>query len=122
MSFEACPSAEWRLIVALARVGDTVVAVTPRQIVWTAPGGKWTVERVLPELGELRAVAADRGGVWVGGERGFGFFRFNGRSFVTFHSPEDLPGPVRKLVASGSYLWIGTQAGLVRYNRRALIP
>ena len=109
-------------IMALARVADTVVAATSQQIAWKAPGRPWTVERILPELGELRALAPDRGGVWIGAERGFGFFRFNGRSVVTFHAPEDLPGPVRKLVVSGSYLWIGTQAGLVRYTRRALIP
>ncbi|MBI4503707.1 MAG: hypothetical protein HY700_21415 [Gemmatimonadetes bacterium] len=109
-------------IVALVRVADTVVAATPRQIVWKPPAGRWMVERVLPEIGDLRSLAPDRGGVWVGGERGFGFFRFNGRGIVTFHSPEDLPGAVRRMAVGGPYLWLATQGGLVRYRRRVLVP
>jgi ligand-binding sensor domain-containing protein len=110
-------------VVALARTADTVIAATPERIAWRPPHGAWVVERALgSEIGPLRALAGDRGGVWIGGERGLAFFRFSGRSFVTWHSAEDLPAPVRKMAVAGPYLWIGTERGLVRYTRKALVP
>ncbi len=110
-------------ITALARSADTVIAATPERIAWRARGGTWNVERVISsEVGEIRALSGDRGGVWIGGTRGFAFFRFVGRSFVTYHSSEDLPGPINRLAVAGPFLWIATESGLVRYSRRALVP
>ena len=109
-------------IVAIARDIDTLVVATPERIAWKAPRGPWVVERVLPEIGELRALAADRAGVWIGGSRGLAFFRFTGRSLTSFPGPEHLPGSVNSIVVAGPYLWIGTQHGLVRFQRRALVP
>ena len=109
-------------IVAITRYMDTLVVATPERIAWKGPRGPWVVERVLTELGGLRALAPERGGVWVGGERGIGYFRFNGRSFTMFTSPEDLPGPVTRLANVGPYLWVGTERGLVRFAKRALLP
>ena len=89
----------------------------------SANAGTWNVERVVSsEIGDIRSLAADRGGVWIGGARGFAFFRFVGRSLVTYHASEDLPGPVNRLAVGGPFLWIATEAGLVRYSKRALVP
>jgi ligand-binding sensor domain-containing protein len=109
-------------IMAVVRSADTLVVATPERIVWRGPGGRWTVERVLPELGELRTMASEHGGVWIGGERGLAFFRFKDRAFQTYRVGEDLPGPVTKIVSLGPYIWIGTERGLVRFARRALLP
>jgi hypothetical protein len=109
-------------IVAITRNIDTLVVATPERIAWKAPRGPWVVERVLTELGGLRALAPERAGVWIGGERGIAYFRFIGHSFTTFTSPEDLPGPVTKLANVGPYLWVGTERGLVRFAKRALLP
>jgi ligand-binding sensor domain-containing protein len=109
-------------ITAITRNIDTLVVATTDRIAWKAPRGTWMVERVLSEIGGLRALAADRAGVWIGGSMGLAFFRFNGRSIMSFPGPEHLPGSVTGIVVAGPYLWIGTERGLVRFARRALVP
>jgi ligand-binding sensor domain-containing protein len=110
-------------IVALVSLGDTLVAATPDRIAWRGPTGRWVVERVMsPQLGSLRALAAGAGGVWVGGERGLGFFRFSGRDLTTWHVPDDIPGPVQDVALTARHVWVATPAGLVRFQLDALRP
>ncbi len=109
-----------RPVVSVSRLIDTTVAATSDRIAWKGGRGTWVVERPLPELGEIRTVTMDRGGAWIGGTRGFGFFAFEGHSFQGFTMPEDTPGPVNRIVPSGSFVWLATDGGLVRYVRRAL--
>jgi ligand-binding sensor domain-containing protein len=109
--------------VAITRSADTVIAASVDQIFWRAPGGTWTAEPVIANrIGPVYAVEGDSAGVWVGGARGFAFFRFATRSFHVYAAPGDLPGAVRDLAVSGDYLWIATEAGLVRFERRVLYP
>src|SRR5581483_11913124 len=123
--FPADPAAPPELkgtIMAVTRSADTLVVATAERILWKGPEGQWTVERVLSELGELRTLTSERGGVWIGGARGLAFFRFKGRSFQTYTAGDDLPGAVTKVVSLGPYIWVGTERGLVRFARRALLP
>src|SRR5205807_1657319 len=73
-------------IVALARLEDTLVAVTPEQLGWRDPvSGRWTLLRTRAELGRVTALAADvaspagggggggGGGIWIAGTNGLGF-------------------------------------------------
>ena len=42
-------------------------------------------------------------------------------TFRTLQIPGDLPAPVRDLAVSGRYLWVATDSGLVRLDRRAAL-
>ncbi|MDH3291862.1 MAG: hypothetical protein OEO20_06345 [Gemmatimonadota bacterium] len=109
-------------VVALAVVGDTVVAALPDRIAWRDPGGRWTVERPLGEIGEISSLFAEAGGVWVAGTRGLAWFGFAGRAYRFLTVPGDLPGPIRRIGATGEYLWVGTDAGLVRLRKDVVVP
>lgn len=111
-------------IVALTLSADTVVAATRERLLWRDPAtGAWTVEGVISgTLGPLSALAADRGGAWVGGERGIGFFRFHGRAFQFLSDPRVLPAPVRDLAVDREYVWVAMDAGLVRIRKAAILP
>ena len=109
-------------VVALARNEQILVAALRDRIVWqplNAPFG-WTVERRLPELGELTSLAADRDGVWIGGARGFAHYHPETRAFLVFNSPGDVPGAVRDLAVDDRYLWVATAGGVVRFEKRAV--
>jgi ligand-binding sensor domain-containing protein len=110
-------------IVAVTRVADTVVAATTDRILWKPPGGGWRVERsVGPHVGVIYALAADQGGVWVGGRNALVRFGFAGSDLHVFRVPGDIPGPIRGISVDQRYLWLGTEGGLVRFDRAALTP
>jgi ligand-binding sensor domain-containing protein len=108
-------------IVAVAAAGDLLVAATPDQLAWRGAAGSWTVLRPAADVGRLTALAADRDGVWVGGEHGVAFWRAAAGRFQTLRVPLDLPAGVHDLVAAPPYLWIATDSGAVRFNREAVV-
>jgi ligand-binding sensor domain-containing protein len=110
-------------VVALARVGDTLVAAGADQVAWRDPGsGRWTALRPRVTLGRITSMAADAGGVWLGGVVGLAFWNIARGSFRALVIPGDLPAPVRDLAAaaSGPYVWAATDSGLVRLRRDVL--
>lgn len=112
-------------VTAIVLLGDTVVVATTSRVVWGANGTSWHVERPLDaQLGVLTSLAVDGGGggVWVGGERGFGLLTFATHAFRHYGIPRDVPGPVRGLAVDHAYLWVATDSGLVRFQRSALSP
>jgi hypothetical protein len=110
-------------VVALASLGDTVVALTRDQLLWRDPsGGRWTLGPALSGLlGRLRAFAADGPGFWVAGERGVGFARL-GAAPLRVLRDGDLPGPATDIAADRDYLWVGTERGLARFRLDAIRP
>jgi len=110
-------------VVGVTRVADTLVVASLERLLWRAPGGDWEIERIIAnEIGPIFAMVADSGGVWIGAERGIGFFRFVTRDYRFYYTPGDVPGPVHDLAVSGPYLWVATEAGVARFARSALIP
>ena len=114
-------------IVALAFSGDILAVATRDRILWRGaesgePGAGWTVEPpVSGRLGTLTAVVGDAGGgIWLGGERGMASYRFATRQFTFFATPGDLPGVVRDLAVDEQYVWVATDGGVVRFDRRAV--
>jgi ligand-binding sensor domain-containing protein len=111
-----------RAVRAVAAWGDTLVVAGEEALLWRA-GRRWTVERPIAlELGRLTALVPGEGGVWVGGEQGFGFLGFAGRSFTAYRAPDDVPGAVRDLGLTSEYLWVATENGLVRFSLNAIAP
>ncbi len=113
-------------VAAIVLHADTVIVATENRIIWRAradTGSAWHVGLVLsPQTGPIVAIAPERGGVWVGGDRGLVYFGLRTNALRRYTIPMDLPGPVRGLAVEGEYLWIATERGLVRFSRRALLP
>ena len=109
-------------IVALARSADTLVAATPDQLAWRDPaGGAWTVFRPRADVGRLTVLAGDEGGVWVGGTQGLAFWNISRGTFHALLVPLDLPAAVRDVAVTPPWLWVSTDSGLVRFDRRAAL-
>jgi ligand-binding sensor domain-containing protein len=118
----ATPPALRDPIVALARSADTLVAATPDQLAWRDPaGGAWTVVRPLADVGRLTVLAGDEGGAWVGGTQGLAFWHIGRGTFHALRVPLDLPAAVRDVVVAPPWLWVATDSGLVRFDRRAAL-
>lgn len=118
---DSVPELRTAPIVALAHVHDTIVAATPDQLAWRAPNGRWTMIRPRADVGRIRAMAADRDGVWVGGDLGVAFWRIGAGTFQAMRVPLALPAGVRDLLAAPPYLWVATDSGVVRLAREAVI-
>jgi hypothetical protein len=110
-------------IVALARTGDTLVAVLEDQLAWRDPGtDRWTVLRPRAALGRLTAAVGDVGGVWLGGQIGLAWWSIARGTFHRLAIPGDLPAPVRDLAAASPWVWVATDRGVVRLRRDAVSP
>jgi ligand-binding sensor domain-containing protein len=107
-------------IVAVAVLGDTVVAATTGRLMWRAGDGPWRVDRYLSEVAPIYALAGDAGGLWVGGQAGLARVRLAAQSVIPFPVPRDVPAAVRGIAVTERYIWLATPAGLVRFSRDAL--
>jgi ligand-binding sensor domain-containing protein len=110
-------------IVALGSLGDTVVALTRDEFLWRDPGTHaWTLGPNLSALlGGLVGFAADGPGFWVAGERGVAFARLSTPPLRPLREG-DLPGQSNDLAVDGEFLWVATDAGLVRFRLDAIRP
>ena len=109
-------------VVALARIGDTLVVLLEDQVAWRDPGaGRWTVMRPQATLGRLTAAAGDVGGVWLGGQLGLAWWSVARSAFHSLTIPGDLPAPVRDLAAAPPWVWVATDSGVVRLRRDAVV-
>jgi hypothetical protein len=108
-------------VVALARSGDTLVAVLEDQVAWRDPvSHAWTVLRPRAALGTLSAAAGDAGGIWIGGSIGLAFWNVGSGSFRGASIPGDLPAPVRDVAVTAPWVWVATDSGVVRLRGSVL--
>jgi hypothetical protein len=109
-------------VIGLAWLGDTLVALTPNQLLWRAPRGAWSLGPDLSGvLGRLRVFTADGNGFWVAGDRGLAYARLTSPPLRPLFAG-DVPGDVFDLAADQEYLWVATSAGLVRFRLDAIRP
>ncbi len=109
-------------VLALAWLGETLVALTPDRVISRDARGRWQLGPDLStQVGRLRAFVPDGAGVWVAGERGAGFARLD-MPIVQPLLIGDLPGDPRDITIDADHLWIATSAGLVRFRRDAVRP
>jgi len=110
-------------VVAFSSLADTVVALTRDQMLWRDPGTEtWTLGANLSGvLGGLVALVPDGPGFWVAGERGVAFARLTTPAVRPLRRG-DLPGTTNDLAVDGGYLWVATDAGLVRFRLDAIRP
>jgi hypothetical protein len=109
------------VVVDLAPLADTVVALTQDALLWRNPRSRsWTLGPNLSALlGRLRRFVAEGPGFWVAGDRGVGFVRLTTPP-IRHLREGDLPGAVNDLAVDGQYLWVATDGGLVRFRLNAL--
>ena len=109
-------------VLALVALADTLVGLGRDELLWRNPGGQWNLGPPLSGvLGRLSRFVADRSGLWVAGDRGVGYARLNGPALLVLREG-DLPGPSRDLAVDETYLWVATDAGLVRFRLDAIRP
>jgi hypothetical protein len=108
-------------IFAIARARDTIVAATDRSLVWRdAAAGVWKELPLSLALGRPTALAADPdGGMWVGGTQGLARAVLGRAQVRLLTVPFDVPAAVRDVAVDGAWLWVATDSGLVRFDRRA---
>jgi ligand-binding sensor domain-containing protein len=111
-------------ILALARVGDVLVAVTPDHFARRDPATHaWSLTQAPSDFGAVSALAADPDGrgVWIGGSLAVAFWDLARGDFHVLRVPSDLPAAVHDLAVDRDHLWVSTDSGLVRFDRaRAL--
>lgn len=110
-------------VFALARLQDTIVMATERELVWGAPGGAraWAGIPVPLALGVPLAMApAPEGGLWLGGTRGLAYADLATSHISVLPTPL-WPAAVRDLAVDADHLWAATDSGLVRVDRRAVL-
>jgi ligand-binding sensor domain-containing protein len=108
-------------IVALALDGDTILAATDTRLVWRAADA-WHVEAAGSPIGRVTALAPDPAGFWVAGTAGLAFFQPARSLWRSLTAPGDVPQPVSDVAAGRDYVWAATPAGVVRLERRVLLP
>jgi ligand-binding sensor domain-containing protein len=111
------------VVVDLAPLADTLVALTPDQLLWRDPRTKsWTLGPNLSALlGRLRRFVPDGPGFWVAGDRGVGFARLGTPPLRPLREG-DLPGTANDLAVDEEFLWVATDAGLVRFRLNVIRP
>jgi len=110
-------------IVGLARLGDTLVALTENQFLWREPETDvWSLGPPLSSLlGRLVAFAPYDDGFFVAGERGIGFATLQSAPQRPLLGKEH-PGRIRDIATDGVFLWVGTERGVVRWRIGAILP
>ncbi len=113
-------------IYGIARVGTTLVVVTSSQLGWHDPTpdtrnpapDSWHLTP-LPLVGRPTSLAADEGGVWIGGTTGLAWVDARSGAARALTIPWDVPAAVRDVVVDRTFLWVATDSGLVRFDRDA---
>lgn len=109
-------------VIGLEWLGDTLVALTPDQLLWRNPRGSWSLGPSLSgTLGRLRTFRADGNGFWVAGDRGLAYARLNSPPLRPLLAG-DVPGDIFDLAVDPDYLWVATSGGLVRFRLDAIRP
>jgi hypothetical protein len=107
---------------AVAVRADTVVLATDSRLAWWAGGAWHDAGQPGPTIGRYTAIAAGSAGFWVGGTLGVGFYQPARALWRALTAPGDVPQPVADVAVSRDYLWAATPEGVVRLDRRVLVP
>jgi ligand-binding sensor domain-containing protein len=101
---------------ALARLQDTLVMATERELLWRNPATLvWSRVPLPPSLGIPTALAVDHTQqLWIGGTGGLAQAVLSS-AFMHVHPVGfDVPAAVRDLATDRDYLWAATDSGLMR--------
>jgi len=107
-----------------AWMADTLVGITRDQFVWKVPGeDRWILGAPISGvIGQLRRLIPDGNGFWVAGDAGVGWSRLDGAPVRSLTVLDDLPGVPLDLAIDADFLWVATDAGLVRFRLTEIRP
>jgi hypothetical protein len=110
-------------IVAISRLGDTLVALTTDRFLWRTPGtDEWNLGQPLSGmLGRLVAFTPFRDGFFVAGERGIAFATLQSAPQRPLLA-EEHPGRIRDIAVDDDHVWVATERGVVRWRIGAILP
>lgn len=108
-------------VVALALDGDTLLVATDTRMAWRAADAWHELPGGFP-IGRITALASDPAGFWVAGTLGLAFLQPARSLWRALTAPGDVPQPVSDVAAGRDYVWAATPAGVVRLERRVLLP
>ena len=109
-------------VVAIALRGDSIVAALESRFLIRA-GDRWQVaDPAGASIGRLTAMAQDPAGLWVAGTLGFALYDPSRNYWSALTSPGDVPLPVADIAATRDHVWVATDIGILRYQRRVLAP
>lgn len=106
-------------VVAVATRGTEAAVLLPRELFLLEVPALTRTPVPVHGIGELTGVAADETGYWVAGTEGFAFVN-RAEPDVRTWIAADVPGPIRDITVSQGYLWVATDAGVVRFDKRVL--
>lgn len=111
-------------VLDMAWKADTLVGMTNNELLWRDPAtSEWALGPNLSNvLGRLQRVALYGDGFWVAGERGIAFATVESPAQAVLRVGADLPGLPLDLAVQGDFLWVGTDAGIVRWRLDAISP
>ncbi len=113
------PGGNWSQAIATGPNGDMLFAITNGAASYFS-GGTWTV---FEDVYSYDSTAIDsQGNLWIGDDgEGLLVLDTAGNQVLAFTSADGLPNDsVRTLLADGDAMWIGTAAGLAKYENGAL--
>jgi hypothetical protein len=109
----------------MARLADTLVALTENQFLWREPGTDVLDARVR----HSRRSSADwsrftpfRDGFFVAGEQGVGYATLNSAPQSPLLGQEHTWDAFAMSPRDPEFLWVGTERGVVRWRIRAILP
>jgi len=109
-------------VVGIVVRGDSIVAALEARFLVRA-GGRWQVQDPAgASIGRFTSLAPDAAGLWVSGTLGFAFYDPTRNVWSSLTAPGDVPLPVAGVAATRDYVWVATDLGVVRYERRVLVP
>ncbi len=111
-------------VLDLAWKADTLVGMTNNELLWRDPAtSEWALGPNLSGvLGRLHRLALYEDGFWIAGERGVAFATVESPARAVLWVGDDLPGIPLDLAVQGEFLWVGTNAGVVRWRLDAIRP
>jgi hypothetical protein len=110
---------ETALAVAAGRAG--ILAATAARLIWIAGDSAVWLAGPPAQVGRVRVIVADEDGFWIGGSAGLGLFR-PATGWIVVLGAGDVASEPRDLAVSHRYVWVATGRGLVRFEKRELVP
>jgi ligand-binding sensor domain-containing protein len=111
-------------VLDIAWKADTLVGMTNNELLWRDPAtSEWALGPSLSGvLGRLHRMALYGDGFWIAGERGVAFATVQSPAQAVLRVGDALPGKPLDLVVQGDFLWVGTEAGVVRWRLDTIRP
>lgn len=98
----------------------TLLATRTRLALVSGDSARW-LPSAPAGIGAVRRIVADGDGFWIAGDGGLGFLRPTAGAWVAVIGPDDVPTPAHDLAVGRRYLWVATEHGLVRFEKRRLL-